>query len=493
MREGARNRVVSRGLWIGAAIAVTVGALILVWETPKDDVAWLVYLGEQVLHGERLYVDLVDVNPPLIVLLSALPAWLAEWLGLPSLLAFYVASTVILALCAWIGASLLRCYSALFADRFRTTAFVVVVLVLAAGAEFGQREHLFAALVLPYLALFALQLRGGSVGPVQATLAGLLGGIGFALKPHFLLALALLELGAAHRGLRIVRRETVAVALVLCVYALTIAVFFPTYLTDILPLAVLYYRAWSGPWQRVLLGARYVLALAAFNGVLRMRSRQPAGSDPLPFVLSVVGFAAAIVYVLQWKGWMYHTLPCSVALALRAAYVLTTPTPGPRRFWRWPRLPVGMLLLVAGLGAVACESFVLASEKDAAVQQLATLVRRDHVRSLLVLSPSVSPAFPVVNETSVAWTSHYDTVWALVSECSLAKQGDLRARRLLILRQVVRDFVTRKPDLVAINAPHAVEYLGILSAQPAFAAAWHEYQKSAEIVGFEVFTRRRLR
>jgi hypothetical protein len=115
------------------------------------------------------------------------------------------------------------------------------------------------------------------------------------------------------------------------------------------------------------------------------------------------------------------------------------------------------------------------------------------VRSLLVLSPSVSPAFPVVNETSVPWTSHYDTVWALVSESSLAKQGDRRARRLLIRRQVVQDFLTRKPDLVAINATHAAEYLGILSAEPAFVGAWHEYQKRAGIAGFQVFSRRRLR
>jgi hypothetical protein len=492
MPEGARY-LVSRGLWIAASIVVTIGVLILVWERPKDDVAWLVYLGEQVLHGERLYVDLVDVNPPLIILLSAVPAWLAEWLRLPALVNFYGLATVIVVLCAWIAASLLRCYSAFFADRLRTTTFLVVVLALSAGADFGQREHLFTVLVLPYLALLALQLRGGSVGPVQATLVGVLGGIGFALKPHFLLAFALLELGSVHRGLRVFRRETGAVALVLLVYALTIAVFFPTYVTDIVPLAFIYYRAWSGPWERVLLGARYLLALAVLNCALRMEVRQRAGRDPLGFVLSVFGLAAAVVYVVQWKGWMYHTLPCYVALALRAAYVLTMPAAATQRFWRWARLPVAMPLLVAGLGAIACESFGQANHEHSVVQELATLVRQDHVRSLLVLSPSVSPAFPVVNETSVPWTSHYDTVWALVSESSLAKQGDRRARRLLIRRQMVQDFVTRKPDLVAINATHAGEYLGILSAEPAFVAAWHEYQKRAGIAGFQVFSRRRLR
>ena len=39
----------------------------------KDDVAWLLYVARRWLAGRELYTDLVEVNPPLIVWISAVP------------------------------------------------------------------------------------------------------------------------------------------------------------------------------------------------------------------------------------------------------------------------------------------------------------------------------------------------------------------------------------------------------------------------------------
>lgn len=39
----------------------------------KDDIAWLLYVARQWLAGRQLYVDLVEVNPPMIVWIPALP------------------------------------------------------------------------------------------------------------------------------------------------------------------------------------------------------------------------------------------------------------------------------------------------------------------------------------------------------------------------------------------------------------------------------------
>ena len=54
----------------------------------KDDVAWLLYVARKWLAGQRLYEDLIEVNPPLIIWIYALPAWVAQTLGLePKLVA----------------------------------------------------------------------------------------------------------------------------------------------------------------------------------------------------------------------------------------------------------------------------------------------------------------------------------------------------------------------------------------------------------------------
>jgi hypothetical protein len=74
----------------------------------KDDIAWLLYVARRWLAGRELYVDVVEVNPPLIVWISAIPIWLAGVLGIDAqytAIPFFVASVLA---CAWWTASLLR-------------------------------------------------------------------------------------------------------------------------------------------------------------------------------------------------------------------------------------------------------------------------------------------------------------------------------------------------------------------------------------------------
>ena len=47
----------------------------------KEDIAWLLYVARECLAGRRLYVDLIEVNPPMIVWVLALPTALSSALG----------------------------------------------------------------------------------------------------------------------------------------------------------------------------------------------------------------------------------------------------------------------------------------------------------------------------------------------------------------------------------------------------------------------------
>src|SRR5271166_1647074 len=83
----------------------------------KDDVAWLLYVARRWLAGHELYVDVVEVNPPLIVWISAIPIRLAGWLGVdPQFTAIPLFIAAVLG-CAWWTASLLQGYGKVFADR----------------------------------------------------------------------------------------------------------------------------------------------------------------------------------------------------------------------------------------------------------------------------------------------------------------------------------------------------------------------------------------
>ena len=82
----------------------------------KDDIAWLLYVARRWMAGRELYIDVVEVNPPLIVWISAVPLEIARWLNVDTQ---FVAMPVFIAGvlgCAWWTASLLRARGGIFAE-----------------------------------------------------------------------------------------------------------------------------------------------------------------------------------------------------------------------------------------------------------------------------------------------------------------------------------------------------------------------------------------
>ena len=159
----------------------------------KDDIAWLLYVARRWMAGRELYVDVVEVNPPLIVWISAIPIWLASVLGIDAqftAIPFFVAAVLA---CAWWTASLLRGSGKLFEDRLPVFAAIGTVLLVVPAGDLGQREHLLVAAILPYLALFARSLDGERTVPRDALIAGVLAGLGCALKPRYAGVFVVLE------------------------------------------------------------------------------------------------------------------------------------------------------------------------------------------------------------------------------------------------------------------------------------------------------------
>src|SRR3954447_14227104 len=83
-------------------LAVVVLILFTMLRSPlKDDIAWLLYVARRWLAGRELYVDVVEVNPPLIVWFSAIPLQVASVLGIdPQYTAIPLFAGVVLG-CAW--------------------------------------------------------------------------------------------------------------------------------------------------------------------------------------------------------------------------------------------------------------------------------------------------------------------------------------------------------------------------------------------------------
>ncbi|MGH7526003.1 MAG: hypothetical protein ACREMX_04805, partial [Gemmatimonadales bacterium] len=80
-----------RGRGVGGVIGLLlVGLAVLPQFAGRTlpDTAWLLYAAERWLDGARLYVDLVEVNPPLIIWLNAIPVLVARALAISPLLVY---------------------------------------------------------------------------------------------------------------------------------------------------------------------------------------------------------------------------------------------------------------------------------------------------------------------------------------------------------------------------------------------------------------------
>ena len=238
----------------------------------NHDVAAVLDFSERWLAGERLYTDLIDVNPPLIFVLNLIPAAIARVTPLGR-------RRRAAALPARLGACSPGGWPSRVRDRARRgpteRAFLDVLPVLflfGAGYDFGQREHLMAVAALPYL--LAAARREGGARPRPLIASALFAAVGFALKPHFLAIPALVELRRAARPESRDRGWSAGAARARCaircpgrwpavwaVYLVSLPLVFPDYLDVVVPLVWDFYldlggldRAgrccWCRAWRR---------------------------------------------------------------------------------------------------------------------------------------------------------------------------------------------------------------------------------------------------
>jgi len=181
--------------WAVVFALVTVTLCAQLARTAPPDMAFLLYAAGRVLDGSKLYRDVVEINPPLIVWLNVPIVLFARATHLSEFLVYRVASA------AAVGALFLLCYRItrwyVFPEQPAYGRYWLLLLCFAlfplAGEDLGQREHLVLALLAPYFLTVVGRLRGREPTGGEGFVIGILGGLAMALKPHFVLAWLALE------------------------------------------------------------------------------------------------------------------------------------------------------------------------------------------------------------------------------------------------------------------------------------------------------------
>lgn len=300
-----------------AAFAMTVVGVVTLPHHLNPDVGVNISTGVRLIEGERLYVDYEEINFPMIHWLNVLPAAVSRLTGLAPTIAFQAWMLVL------IGVS-----SALLWRLFPRQRLIVTVLIFSHVAvswmlliilQWGQREHLFTLLYLPFLTLRVLRREGESPAAGLALTIGILAGVGVAIKPYFALTAVLVEVVGvlASRRWFIRTPEVMGVGLVA---GLHVAYF--AFNPDVLHAFVVmigrlsdgygaYIPAPYSEQVRTLMMHGLISALPF--GLLLLRYRFLLMLKPLVFAMSIFSIGSMVGFVLQGKGWAYHSIPMTVA------------------------------------------------------------------------------------------------------------------------------------------------------------------------------------
>jgi hypothetical protein len=469
-KSGAARLTLALPLLVAAAIATAIQSL---WLPIDADVSWLITVAERVLGGDRLYIDIVEVNPPASVWLYVPLVWAAQLLDLrPEAV---VVAAFILAAFGSVAATV-RLASRL-GDAPPTAflagglAFVTLVLPMAL---FGQREHAALLLAIPAVAALALVAHSRPLGRTALFASGFAAGLVIVIKPHFLLAILVPAIWAAYRrgSLSPLLPGIVAATLAVCAYGAAIFVFARAYL-DWVPVIAATYGAIRAPLWTVIVGpALYPVICLGLVALLRSPRIPPLS---VAWALAALGFLLAAF--IQGKNYPNHWLP-QAGLALAAALPVLA-VPGIAR--------ARVACVAVGLTVVAlCEMYYWAIRPDpavaAAIERVAPAAPK-----IIALSPQLTTGHPVTRNVGGKWVGsragQFTASGARVA--GLDSKTAFRAYRE-DMKAFATDVGRSRPDVILVH-PKTRKWL---MSDPAIAAAMRAYDFASAAGETEIWLRR---
>ncbi len=485
------------------------------------DAQWILNVAERVLNGQRLYRDILEINPPLVIWLQLPIVWIARAAGV-------AASTVFRAAIVLVALGVTTAAFALFVRTAEGTrlpgrrwaaALVLLVLLILPGGAFGQREQLIAMLLLPLGLLAAVRAEQRAVGLPLALGTGIAAGIAIALKPYFIIVWLLL---LVHRVLSgrtdrfRIRPEDIAVVGTGVVYVASVLLFAPGFISLARTYAATYAAYTTMSRSRILLETAAIIWFVIAVVAWRVRKSRPGDALGALLALAAVGAIAAAVW--QGKGWTYHFLPAVCFSVLLGAVALTAaPGPAQTRMQSLSRSGAAAILVVSWVPLVISVAGQLRhvrqgsdaqAEVEARALQEAVYSERG-AESILVLSSDMTGTLPWIGEArlvsrnswSCLWVPAvvYHTRWNGNPQVTIRQPAQRPKAEAAAYASVVRDFTVHPPDLLVVESraknerftgyPGGFDHLAYYGAEPRFAACLRQYHLDAEPAGFLVYRR----
>ena len=305
-----------------ASAAIALLSLLVILASPlKADanVAFFIESGFRILGGDIPYIDLFNHNLPTIQYLYVAPVAISRVLGIHAISVWLAITWLQLAgsmlLCHRLSRKLRLDNAWPGADWIASLSLALVSWACLNENIFGLREHLFLLYAAPWLLLRLGSWEGHEHRGWLLPFIGFAVGIVATIKPHFLLALVLLEAYwiARHRRLRpLIAMETVGVmaAGLLCVVWLLLHPEATRTMLEVIRSAAEFYpqRSSVEMWS-VVQQPSFWLPLLVGLAVFMMQCLRPGRIWRFLGSCGCFTICGALIVVLQVDGLNYHQIP----------------------------------------------------------------------------------------------------------------------------------------------------------------------------------------
>jgi len=495
-------------LLIAVAAFLSVSRQSLDPATVNHDVAWTLYAGDRLLEGDTYGVDIIELNPPVILWVGSLAAVVSRLFDAPIVLVF---NYLVLASIAGFGFAL---WSMLGRASIRSEFAVPIAIVMSAALvyipsyAFGQREHLIFLLITPHLLLGALSIRQSFEVPLSLRIAaGLAAAVAICMKPHYALAWLGVEIVMYSRVRRVdflARAENLAVVMGGLAFGFWLIAFGQIYF-EAAQAGLELYGAYNIPVS--LFDSHFAFLAVAL--VLRFTLRPTGALESCATASLVASFAGLVAVFVQGKGYDYHYIPCQLSALLAILFSIAGRFDDERQGAETSMAALPLATLAGLLSALAMSGHALLFGVDEFYgpnRGIAQVVHK-HGRGepVMFFSDSVSPAFPVLTMTGNRSTSPYSNLWQIAGHYSpdelaraefpyrtLSEMGDAERK---VLRNVVSRIEEEPPRLLMFDnrrAKHSFRgadfsFERYFRVDPRFNAQMRRYRLLANAGGYQAW------
>ncbi len=470
----------------------------------NGDASWLLEVASRLLAGKHYYTSIFEVNPPLAPLIYAPSVLIAKAFHLPLRYTFISYLFILFIACFFVARHCLIKLSSLVELPYYTllTGIAFIELTLFTYS-FSEREQMLLVFTVPYFLVCMIQLYSNAshfkknLTPTLLILVGLMAGIGFCLKPYFFTAFILIELCLCWQKRSLwywLRIKTTLPVLFGALYVVLTWLLFPNYLFKVIPLAQrLYIPYYNLSWTQLVNSSLtyYVIMITAL--VVFGHKNKALRFIYVVLCLAMIGFY--FTYLLQFKPWYYHKLPCvavGVLLLLLLSHdAINQIQQGEATIW----ISVIQFIIAIYLFSYPISNAYYRTRfsttkyhaTNSVANQFIRFIKQHHYQGFLLdLSPSMSPATYIVDSTSLNYGSRYgNATILLVGLLHIERSGEkppafYQEARQYFFSSINQDIRTYRPCYLFVDESRHKKYFGTMRVN--LLAYLKQYQPLAKLL-----------